>query len=240
MMTLDQATTILHIHCTSSHNAGWKEKREAWEVVRSHLSQPQPVAQGEAVAWQRRDRITHGGGDAPGWSHWREVGRYEFAEHNGKYPHIEFRELFATPTIPTGHRVVPVEPSEAYTRGKHDGQMSVFGEVLQSVFNAVHRFDECCEDGEDVDLGRDWLDALTTIGAIERVQKSPARWIIAKGGMEMLHGIPITTAECFLVPAKKILELAASLRNRQGVAIHLREAARLVEELAASPSAGGV
>jgi hypothetical protein len=50
-MTLDQATTILHFHCTSSHNEEWIKKRDAWAVIRNHISQPRNVAQEDANSW---------------------------------------------------------------------------------------------------------------------------------------------------------------------------------------------
>lgn len=75
-------------------------------------AQPQPVAQGEAVAWQCRGIM------AGHFTEWQECEK----EHYDKRTPLtgwgdneietEFRELYATPTIPTGHRVVPVEPTE--------------------------------------------------------------------------------------------------------------------------------
>jgi|SRR3954469_25397697 len=90
-----------------------EDVRDDIEVVTSayfdHLSQPQPVAQGEAVAWQYRC-ITEEG-PSPVWhtidkeiyDRWRETS----------WSRMEFRELYAAPTIPTGHRVVPEQPLEA-------------------------------------------------------------------------------------------------------------------------------
>lgn len=52
-MTVEQALNHLHIHCTSSHNPGWKEKREAWSVIRSHIERGKDVltTPGEVEAW---------------------------------------------------------------------------------------------------------------------------------------------------------------------------------------------
>lgn len=106
MMTLDVAKRKLSELVGNFDSDGLC--MEAWDVVELHLSQPQPVAQGEAVAWQYRC-ITEEG-PSPVWhiidketyDRWRETS----------WSRMEFRELFAIPTIPTGHRVVP----EALTR----------------------------------------------------------------------------------------------------------------------------
>jgi hypothetical protein len=37
-MTLEQAIAYLHPHVTSSHNADWKKKRDAWSVLMDHLA----------------------------------------------------------------------------------------------------------------------------------------------------------------------------------------------------------
>ncbi|MGE7139758.1 hypothetical protein ACQKIE_19215, partial [Luteibacter sp. NPDC031894] len=58
--------------------------------------------------------------------------------------------------------------------------------ALVEVVRAVRRFNECAEDGEDVDIGRDWFDALTTIGLLHRVQRSPARWEMTDAGRSLL------------------------------------------------------
>jgi len=77
------------------------------DAVTAHLSQPQPVAQGEALAWQYRCITEEGPSkvwhmiDKETYDRWRETS----------WSRMEFRELFATPTIPTGYRVVPVEPT---------------------------------------------------------------------------------------------------------------------------------
>lgn len=114
-MTIEQATTTLHFHCTSSHNAGWKEKREAWEVIRAHLSQPQPVAQGEAIgaieACNRLDLLLDAyehevTGDT---LHDKDWLVRDFINDTRVWE--VFEALYATPTIPTGHRLVP-EPWE--------------------------------------------------------------------------------------------------------------------------------
>jgi len=73
------------------------------DAIDFHLSQPQPVAQGEAVAW--RVRI----GDSDMWGYADSKSDAEFIGKQSGLPHV-VQELT---TIPAGYRVVPVEPTEA-------------------------------------------------------------------------------------------------------------------------------
>lgn len=70
-----------------------------------------------------------------------------------------------------------VTEENAQLRGAEKG-----GEVEATIVEKLSRFAECAEDGEDVDIGRDWLDALTTMGLLARVQRSPARWEMTEAG----------------------------------------------------------
>ncbi|MCI1052826.1 hypothetical protein MOQ19_04825 [Stenotrophomonas maltophilia] len=59
---------------------------------------------------------------------------------------------------------------------------------LAPVVAALNRFDECAEDcdSEGCDIGRDWFDALTTIGLLKRTQRSPAVWTMTAEGERLL------------------------------------------------------
>lgn len=46
----------------------------------------------------------------------------------------------------------------------------------RKILEKLERFRECAEDDEGVDIGRNWLDMLTHLGLLNRVQRSPARW----------------------------------------------------------------
>lgn len=48
----------------------------------------------------------------------------------------------------------------------------------------LRRFEECADDcdADGVDIGRDWLDILTKLGLLNRVQRSPAFWEISEDG----------------------------------------------------------
>lgn len=54
-MTLEQAIAYLHPHVTSSHNADWKKKRDAWDVILDHLAARDAVVSDEDVRlfWNR-------------------------------------------------------------------------------------------------------------------------------------------------------------------------------------------
>ncbi|MDW3682983.1 hypothetical protein RA280_14745 [Cupriavidus sp. CV2] len=52
------------------------------------------------------------------------------------------------------------------------------------------RFEECAGDDEDCDIGREWFDALTTIGLLSRTQRSPARWSLTPAGEALLAASP--------------------------------------------------
>ncbi len=59
---------------------------------------------------------------------------------------------------------------------------------LEPVVSALKRFDECAEDtgSEGCDIGRDWFDALTTMGLLKRTQRSPAVWSMTQEGEKLL------------------------------------------------------
>ncbi|MGU0964138.1 LysM peptidoglycan-binding domain-containing protein [Pseudomonas aeruginosa] len=52
----------------------------------------------------------------------------------------------------------------------------------------LRRFNECAEDSDSggVDIGRHWLDLLTQLGLLNRVQRSPALWEISQQGEDLL------------------------------------------------------
>ncbi len=59
---------------------------------------------------------------------------------------------------------------------------------LAPVAAALKRFGDCAEDSgsEGCDIGRDWFDALTTIGLLSRTQRSPAVWTMTEEGERLL------------------------------------------------------
>ncbi|KAF1009537.1 MAG: hypothetical protein GAK28_00175 [Luteibacter sp.] len=118
--------------------------------------------------------------------------------------------------------------------------------ALADVVSAVRRFDECAEDGEDVDIGRDWFDALTTIGLLRRVQRSPARWEMTDAGRSLLE-LASSSAQAAAPPGWKLVPVEPTAAILDVIAWHLDEAQQgppffpqkvFDALLAASPSAG--
>lgn len=58
----------------------------------------------------------------------------------------------------------------------------------EKVLAKLRRFYECAEDpgSGGVDIGRHWLDLLTQLGLLNRVQRSPALWEISQQGEDLL------------------------------------------------------
>ncbi len=58
----------------------------------------------------------------------------------------------------------------------------------EKVLAKLRRFYDCAEDFESggVDIGRHWLDLLTQLGLLNRVQRSPALWEISQQGEDLL------------------------------------------------------
>ncbi|HGM7654182.1 TPA: hypothetical protein ACKQDU_004519 [Pseudomonas aeruginosa] len=66
----------------------------------------------------------------------------------------------------------------------------------EKVLSKLRRFEECAKDFESggVDIGRHWLDLLTQLGLLNRVQRSPALWEISQQGEDLL-GLDVSEIE---------------------------------------------
>ncbi|MFX0291259.1 hypothetical protein ACL8E2_28985 [Pseudomonas aeruginosa] len=87
----------------------------------------------------------------------------------------------------------------------------------EKVLTKLRRFNECAEDpgSGGVDIGRHWLDLLTQLGPLNRVQRSPALWEISQQGEDLL-GMPQPSpaqAEKAEVERPEVAEVAFVLRN---------------------------
>lgn len=80
------------------------------------------------------------------------------------------------------YRMASGSPAQAVDLGQ------LIPSELAPVVAALNRFDECAEDcdSEGCDIGRDWFDALTTIGLLKRTQRSPAVWTMTAEGERLL------------------------------------------------------
>jgi hypothetical protein len=56
----------------------------------------------------------------------------------------------------------------------------------QKVISKLQRFEECTSDSQGADIGRHWLDLLTQLGLLNRVQRSPALWEMTQQGEDLL------------------------------------------------------
>ena len=111
---------------------------------------------------------------------WRRLDRpYELTAypsvcaiwHGNGWP---VQELYTHPaaSVPAGCKAVPVE----------------LPPFAQKVISKLQRFEECASDSDagGVDIGRHWLDLLTQLGLLNRVQRSPGLWEISQQGEDLL------------------------------------------------------
>ncbi|MDG3878090.1 hypothetical protein L5B10_29760 [Pseudomonas aeruginosa] len=87
-------------------------------------------------------------------------------------------------------RVAELERQEPVVRA-----YGVLPPFAEKVLAKLRRFYDCAEDFESggVDIGRHWLDLLTQLGLLNRVQRSPALWEISQHGEDLLEA-PVAQA----------------------------------------------
>ncbi|MGV5025206.1 hypothetical protein [Pseudomonas aeruginosa] len=84
----------------------------------------------------------------------------------------------------------------------------------EKVLAKLRRFYDCASDFESggVDIGRHWLDLLTQLGLLNRVQRSPAFWEISQQGEDLLEA-PVAQAQhsvpegWMLMPVEPLLNM---------------------------------
>ncbi|MBG4273452.1 hypothetical protein GHU41_11990 [Pseudomonas aeruginosa] len=88
-------------------------------------------------------------------------------------------------------RVAELERQEPVVRA-----YGVLAPFAEKVLAKLRRFYDCAEDFESggVDIGRHWLDLLTQLGLLNRVQRSPALWEISQQGEDLLEA-PVAQAQ---------------------------------------------
>lgn len=66
--------------------------------------------------------------------------------------------------------------------------VSTLPPFAEKVLAKLRRFEECAEDSDSggVDIGRHWLDLLTQLALLNRVQRSPGLWEISQQGEDFL------------------------------------------------------
>jgi hypothetical protein len=77
---------------------------------------------------------------------------------------------------------------------------------LTLIREKLQRFEDCAGDDEGCDIGRDWFDALTTIGFLERTQRSPAMWSMTPAGESFLaaHSADARNGEGVALTAQQV------------------------------------
>ncbi|HEP9454394.1 TPA: hypothetical protein VDV69_006170 [Pseudomonas aeruginosa] len=90
----------------------------------------------------------------------------------------------------------------------------------EKVLAKLRRFYDCAEDFESggVDIGRHWLDLLTQLGLLNRVQRSPALWEISQHGEDLLEA-PVAQAQ-HSVP--EISGIGRDAEHPRAVVLYLR------------------
>ncbi|WP_311061181.1 hypothetical protein, partial [Pseudomonas aeruginosa] len=78
----------------------------------------------------------------------------------------------------------------------------------EKVLAKLRRFYDCAEDFESggVDIGRHWLDLLTQLGLLNRVQRSPALWEISQQGEDLLGTPHPSPAQAEKAEAERLRE----------------------------------
>lgn len=78
-----------------------------------------------------------------------------------------------------------------YAKGLADASAPIdrdeLPEFARTVIAKLVRFRDCAEDGQGVDIGRNWFDTLVQLGLLHRVQRSPAMWEITCEGDALLE-----------------------------------------------------
>ncbi len=106
-------------------------------------------------------------------------------------------------------RVAELERQEPVVRA-----YGVLPPFAEKVLAKLRRFYDCAEDFESggVDIGRHWLDLLTQLGLLDRVQRSPALWEISQQGEDLLEA-PVAQAQhsvpegWMLMPVEPLLNM---------------------------------
>ena len=84
----------------------------------------------------------------------------------------------------------PQPEAELRILPQQQGKTGGITPILDIVRQKLQRFADCAEDSAECDIGRQWFDALTTIGLLERTQRSPAWWTMTPAGHDLLTAPP--------------------------------------------------
>lgn len=116
-------------------------------------------------------------------------------------------------------------------------------ELPELVLSKLQRFAECAEDGDSggCDIGRDWFDALTTIGLLERTKRSPAIWTMTAAGEALIEGRAKSPMDWIIPP--EWTDLVTQLSDTRGQMVEgnwlAEKAGRMLNLLGDHPPAYG-
>lgn len=132
-----------------------------------------------------------------------ERSAFEAAYLKANYPRVHSGELSAPPIFvktkggeyddPDMQRTwIMWQARAALSAPSHGEQVRELPPFAQKVICKLKRFEECAEDSGSggVDIGRHWLDLLTQLGLLSRVQRSPGMWEISQQGEDLLAAAP--------------------------------------------------
>ncbi|HGN4787484.1 TPA: hypothetical protein ACXNGV_003782 [Pseudomonas aeruginosa] len=107
-----------------------------------------------------------------------------FDDKRGEYRSMNLREIEVTDAQDLNLRLQGWQARAALAQPS-----PALPPFAEKVLAKLRRFYECAEDFESggVDIGRHWLDLLTQLGLLNRVQRSPALWEISQQGEDLLE-----------------------------------------------------
>lgn len=132
-----------------------------------------------------------------------------FDDKRGEYRSMNLREIEVTDAQDLNLRLQGWQARAALAQPS-----PALPPFAEKVLAKLRRFYDCAEDFESggVDIGRHWLDLLTQLGLLNRVQRSPALWEISQQGEDLL-GAPQHFPAQAEADRPEVAEVAFVLRN---------------------------
>lgn len=203
---MDFSRPFLHpeIYTSSYANGAW----DGWRHGRAALAQPSPApelerATGYAEARQCANCRHIGINDSSGAAACHDCDWRGPEPAENKCPGCGNTNCMAASCPECGGRYELM--AEAKVAGPVAQAAAPLPPFAEKVLAKLRRFYDCAEDFESggVDIGRHWLDLLTRLGLLNRVQRSPALWEISQQGADLLEA-PVAQAGQAPEPCKHV------------------------------------
>ncbi|HFX0821111.1 TPA: hypothetical protein ACJYBF_004344 [Pseudomonas aeruginosa] len=138
-----------------------------------------------------------------------------FDDKRGEYRSMNLRAIEATDAQDLNLRLQGWQARAALAQPS-----AALPPFAEKVLAKLRRFYDCASDFESggVDIGRHWLDLLTQLGLLNRVQRSPAFWEISQQGEDLLEA-PVAQAQ-HSVP--EISGIGRDAEHPRAVVLYLR------------------